>query len=93
MASNLFNIVRICKSQFKGNYLKNERLFLNFLFYLRNVHQLLNILKKKMMVVANVFLKLKTVKNIFTPLCKKRRFGTCLGSRRVKVSRILVKSL
>ena len=44
------------------------------------------LLKKKMMVLANVFSKLQTVKNIVTPLCKKRRFGTRLDSRHVKLS-------
>ena len=37
-------------------------------------------MKKKMMIIANVFPKLQTVKNFVTPLCKKRRFGTRLDS-------------
>ena len=45
-----------------------------------------------MMVIANVFSKLQTVKNFVTKLCKKRRFGTRLISRHVKGSRILAKS-
>ena len=49
-------------------------------------------LEAKMMVVANVFAKFQTVKNFVTGLCKKRRFGTRLNSRYVKVSQILVKS-
>ena len=89
MATNLFNIAKIFKSQFKRNYLKNEKLFLNFLFHFWNLHQILNILKKKMMVIANVFSKLQTVKNFFTPLCKKCHFGTRLDSRRLKVSALL----
>ena len=64
---------------------------LNFFFHFWNLLQILNILKKKMMVIANVFPKLQTVKNFVTPLCKKRRFGTRLDSPRVKVSRILAK--
>ena len=92
MASILFNIAGICNSQFKCNYLKNEKLFLNFLFDFWNLHQILNIWKEKMMVIANVFRKLQTVKNFFTPLCKKRLFGTRWDSRHVKVSRILAKS-
>ena len=91
IASILFNIARICKSQFKGNYLTNEKLFLNFLFHFWNLHQILNILKKEMIVIANVFPKLQTVKNLFRPLCKKLFFGTRLDSRRLKVSRILAK--
>ena len=36
--------------------------------------------EKKMMVLANVFSKLQTVKNFDTPLFKKRRFETRLDS-------------
>ena len=45
-----------------------------------------------MMVLPNVFRKLQTVKNFITPLCKKRRFGTRLDSRHVKLSHIFTKS-
>ena len=38
-----------------------KKLFLNFLFHLWNLHQILNILEKKMIVIAHVFSKLKTV--------------------------------
>ena len=65
---------------------------LNFLFRFGNLHQISKILEKKMMVIANVFPKLRTVKNFVTPLCKTRRFGTRLDSRHVKVSQTLAKS-
>ena len=92
IASILFNIKRIWNSQFKCKYLKNRKIFLNFLFHFWNLHHILNILKKKMIIIANVFPKFHTVKNFDTPLYKKRRFGTRLDSRHVKVSRILAKS-
>ena len=92
MASIMSNIAGIWNSQFKCYYLKNKKFFLNFLFHFWNLHRILNILKKKMMVIANVFPKLKTVENFVTPLCKKRHFGTRLDSRHVKLSRILGKS-
>ena len=92
MASILFNIAWICNSQFKCIYLKNEKFFRNFLFHFWTLHQILNILKKKVMVLLNVFSKLQTVKNFVTPLCKKRHFGTRLDSWHVKGSRILAKS-
>ena len=47
MASILFNIARIRNSQFKCNYLKKEKFFLNFLFHFWKLHRILNILKKK----------------------------------------------
>ena len=86
MASLLLNIVRICNSQFKCNYLKNEKLFLNFLFRFWNLHQILNVLKKRTIVIANVFPKLMTVKNLVRPLSKKRRFRTRFDSQYVKGS-------
>ena len=92
MARILFNIARICNSQLKCNYLKNEKLFLNFLFHFWNLHQILDILKKKMILIANVFPKLQTVKKFVTQLCKKGIFGILLESRHVKVPRILAKS-
>ena len=92
MASILLNIARICNSQFKCKYLKNEKHFLYFLFHFSNLNQILNILEKKMMVMANLFPKLQTEKNFVTVLCKKRRFRTPLESEHVKVSRILAKS-
>ena len=45
-----------------------------------------------MMAIANMFLKLETVKNFVTTSCKKCRFGTRLDSQHVKVSRIFAES-
>ena len=88
----LFLIVRISNSQFKCEYLKNEKPFLNFFPHVRDLHQIFNILEKNMMVIANVFPKLQTLNNFVAPLCKKRRFGTPLDSEHVKASRIIAKS-
>ena len=71
---------------------RNLKLFLNFLFYFSNLCQILNILKKRMIVVANVFPKLETVKILLRPLSKKRRFRTRFKCQHVKASQILVKS-
>ena len=76
MASILFNIGRNSNSQFKCNYLKNEKLFLNFLFHVWNLPQIFNILKKKMLLIANVFPNFQTVKSFVKPLYKKRRVAT-----------------
>ena len=57
----LFRIVRICRSLFKSSYLKNEKHFLGFWFHLCNPHQILNIFRKKKILIANVFSKLGTV--------------------------------
>ena len=61
ITSILFRFVRICRSQFKSNYLKDKRYFLASLFHLWNLHQTLNISKKKKILIANVFPKLTTV--------------------------------
>ena len=91
MASMLFKIARICNSQFKCNYLKNEKLFRNFLFHFSNLHQILNLLKKRAIVIANISPKLKTVKNFVRPISKKRCFRTRFDSQHVKASQTLAK--
>ena len=92
MTSILFRFVRICSSLFKCTYVKNQNLFLNFLFCLFNVHQILNISKKKMIVIGNVFPILQTVKDLVRSLSKIHRFRTSFDSQHVKGSQTLVKS-
>ena len=70
--------MRNCYSQFKCNYLKNAKHFLDFLLHLSNLQQIWNISKSKMMVIANVLPKLQTVKNFVRPLCKKAPFRNTL---------------
>ena len=93
MTSILFAIVRISSSLFKCNYIKNKKLFIDFLFHLWNLHQILNIFEKKMIVIANVFSKLQTVKNLVKPLSWKRRFRTSFNSHQVNGCQALVKSV
>ena len=50
-----------------------------------------NFLKKKIL-TANLFPKLQTVKDLFRPLSKKRRFRTPFHSQHVKGSQTLMKS-
>ena len=56
------NILKGLNNQFKYIYLRSRKSFLNFLLYVWNLHQLLNILKKKMTIIADVFSKLQTSK-------------------------------
>ena len=88
-----FKIPRISHFKFKSNYLKNYKLCLNFLFQFWILHQILNILKEKIIVIANAFPKLQTVKNLVWPLPKKRSSRTRFDSQHVKVSQIYAKSL
>ena len=42
----------ISRNKFKRHYLKNKRLFVDFLLHFWNVHAIYNILKKKMNILA-----------------------------------------
>ena len=64
MASILFLINTIDHNIFRYNYLRNKKLFLNFFVRFRNLDPILNIFKKKMTVIADVFLNLRTPKNV-----------------------------
>ena len=88
-ASIMSKVVRICNSQFKCNYLKNKKVFLNFLFHFCNLHQFLRVLKKRMIFIANAFLKLQTVKNLVEPLSKKRCFTTRFDTQQDQATQIL----
>ena len=84
--------MRIGCSLFKSSYLKNKKHFLEFLFHLWNLHQILNILKKKKIPIANVFPKLAIVQCLVTPLTIQRRLKTLFDSQHVKRFQTLVKS-
>ena len=73
------------------NSAKNQKLFPNFSFHFWHLHQMLNILKKRMIVIANIFPKLQTVKILLKPLSKKRCYRTRCDSQHVKASQIVVK--
>ena len=42
----------ISRNKFKRHYLKNKKLFVDFLLHISNVHEIWNILKKKMSILA-----------------------------------------
>ena len=42
----------ISRNKFKRHYLKNKKLFVDFLLHFSNVHEIYNILKKKMSIPA-----------------------------------------
>ena len=92
MKSILFGIMRTWSSLFNCSYHTNQKLFLNFLFHLWNLHQILSIFEKKMILIANVFLKLKTVIELVNALSWKCRFRTSFDSQQVNGWQTLVKS-
>ena len=61
ITSILFRIVRICRSLFKSSNLKNKIHFFGFLFRFWKLHQILNIFKKKKILISHVLSKLPTV--------------------------------
>ena len=50
------------------------------------------VLKKRMIVIGNVFPRLKNVKRFVRPLANRRRLGTRLDSQRLKALQIPEKS-
>ena len=73
MTSILFLTENIWRNQFGSNYLKNEKLFLNYFLHFRNLHEILNICNKKMSFIADLFAKLRTPKNVVRYMSKKSR--------------------
>ena len=73
MTSILFLTEIIWRNQFGSNYLKNKKLFLNYILRFRNLHEILNICKKKMSFIADLFVKLRTPKNVVRYMSKKSR--------------------
>ena len=88
----LFAILRIWSSLFKCNFHKIEELFSVFSLSVLESSSYFKHLKKKIIVIASVFSKLQTVKVLFRPPSKKRRFRISFDSQHVKVSQTLVKS-
>ena len=71
---------------------EKRKTFLNFLLHFWILHQSLTILKEKMMVIAKVLPKLRTVNILVRSLSKKRRFRMLFDIEHGKGSQILEKS-
>ena len=76
-------ICRIFCNNFKRYYLKNGRLFLDFLFHFWNVHEISNILKKRMSVLALSFSNLLFRKEVVTETSRRSCFRTPFDNQRV----------
>ena len=64
MTSILFLREAIYRNIFRGNYLRNEKLFLNFFLHFLNLDSIFNILETNMALIADVFLNLRNPKNV-----------------------------
>ena len=71
---------------------QKRKIFPIFLFHFWNLHQVLNILKKKTIVIANIFPKLQIVKNLVRSLSKKRLVRTPFASQHINREQTFVKS-
>ena len=92
MTSILFLTENIWRNQFGSNYLKNEKLFLNYFLDFRNLHEILNIFKKKMTFIADLFPKLRTPKDVVRYLSKKYRFKGTFDRQHSKRVQTLLRS-
>ena len=84
-------ICRIFCNNFKRYYLKNAKLFQDFLLHFWNVHEIYNILTKRMSVLASLFPKLLFRKEVATETSKRSRFKTPFGNQRVNAFQIPLK--
>ena len=84
--------MRICCSPFKSSDLRSKKIFLGFLFHWWNLHQILNISKKKKIVIANVFQKLVTVQSLVTPLTIQQHLKRSFDFQHVKQEQTLAES-
>ena len=92
MTSILFLTENIWRNQFGSNYLKNEKLFLNYLLDFRNLHEILNICNKKMSFIVDLFAKLRTPKNVVRYMSKKSRSKGPFDRQHVKRVQTLLRS-
>ena len=74
-------LCRIFCHNFKRYYLKNGRLFLDFLLKFWNVREIYKILKKRMRVLAYLFPKLLFWKDVATEMSRKASFRTPFGNQ------------
>ena len=66
MRSILFLIDTHYSNILRCNYLRNKKNFLNYFVRFRNLDSILNIFQKKMTLIADVYLNLRTPKNVVT---------------------------
>ena len=66
--------------------------FSHFFVPFPELNQIFKLLRKNMIVIATLFLKLQTVKDLVRPFSRKHCFRTRLDSQRVKGPQTIVKS-
>ena len=74
MTSILFLKEAIYGNIFECLYVRNEKYFLNFILHLINLDTIFNIFKKKMNLIGDAFLNLRTSKNVVKWMSRKSPF-------------------
>ena len=89
---SVINRDKILDSQFRWNYHKNKTHFLNLFLHFWNLYSILRILKKNIIFTANVFPKLRTLKNVVTQISSNSAFKGLLEKQDIKWDQTLLKS-
>ena len=92
MTSILFLIQTTQRNQLKWNYLENKKSFPDFFLNASNLVSVLNIFKRKITLVADIFPKLRTPKNVVRSMSKKSRFTEPFQKQDGKGTQTLLKS-
>ena len=92
MTSTLFLTEAIYCNIFRCIYHRNEKCFVNFFLHFVNLLSILNILKKKMTLIADTFLNLRTLKYIVREMSKKFRLRGAFDKWDGKQDETLLKS-
>ena len=92
MTSILFLIEAIYCNIFRCIYLRNEKYFLKFFSHFPNLESISNIFKKKMTLIADVFLNLRTPKYVVREMFKKSCFRGPFDKWHGKRAETLLKS-
>lgn len=90
-ASILFLRGRNYQNQFKCIYLKIHKLYVKCFLRSWNLHKILNNLKKKMSLIAEVFPKLLSPKNVFTEITTRTCLRAPFGIKHVNGSQTVLK--
>ena len=92
MKSILFLIEIIYSNIVRCNNLRNKKFFPIFFLHFENLHPILNIFKKDMTLIANIFLNLGTPKNVIRQMSQKPRFRGPFDKWHDKRAETLLKS-
>ena len=92
MTSILFLTEAIYCNIFRCIYLRNEKYFVDFFLHFLNLECILKIFRKKVSLIADVFLNLENRKEVFREMSKKSRFRGTFDKWDGKRAETLLKS-